>query len=296
MTIVTPSFNQGEYLEETIQSVLAQEYPNLEYIIIDGGSTDNSVDIIKKYESSLAYWTSEPDNGQADAINKGFKRSTGEFLGWINSDDILYPNALKRVVETFNANPTIDLIYGDINQGCHTDEALIILRGQQLTLRDMLRTLQVPIPQQGSLWRRSAMDIIGMLNTRWHVVLDREFFTRLAQHSKILYLPGILGFFRIHNNSKSMTQHHHWLTELPKMYQQFFIQTNLPKNLRDLQRETMGAVFLTCASIAHKSGESGKIVMYLAKAFQTDPLFIFRRFLRLKAAKLLRTLLNRGIP
>lgn len=296
VTIVTPSFNQGLYLEETIRSVLSQGYSNLEYIIIDGGSTDNSVEIIRKYEPWLAFWVSEPDDGQADAINKGFRRSTGEYLGWINSDDILYPNAISRVMDAFGAYANIDLVYGDIVQGQMVDQGSRPLLGQQLEFTEMLRTLQVPIPQQGSLWKRAVIDRCGSLDARWHVVLDREFFTRVAQKCQILYLPGVLGFFRNHEHSKSVSQNRRWLTELPQMYREFFDQRDLPIGLRQLQRETMGVVFLTCASIAHQCGEISRSAGFLAKAFGVDPLFVFRRYARSKMTKLSRGIVPKAQP
>lgn len=296
VTIVTPSFNQGQYLEETIKSVLSQGYSNLEYIIIDGGSTDNSVEIIRKYEPWLAFWVSEPDDGQADAINKGFSRSTGEYLGWINSDDILYPNAINRVMDAFSVYSNIDLVYGDIVQGQMVDQGAKPLLGQQLEFMEMLRTLQVPIPQQGSLWKRAVIDRCGSLDARWHVVLDREFFTRVAQKCQILYLPGVLGFFRNHEYSKSVSQHRRWLTELPQMYREFFDQLELPIGVRQLESETMGVVFLTCASISHQCGENSRAAVYLAKAFRVDPLFVFRHYARLKITKLLRSILSKAQP
>jgi hypothetical protein len=296
VTIVTPSFNQGQYLEETIRSVLSQGYQNLEYIIIDGGSADNSIDIIRKYEPWLAFWVSEPDDGQADAINKGFRRSTGEYLGWINSDDILYPNAINRVMNAFGANPNVDLVYGDIAQGKFLDRDARPLLGQQLKFSEMLRTLQVPIPQQGSLWKRTVIDRFGSLNARWHVVLDREFFTRVALKCQILYLPVTLGFFRNHEHSKSISQHRRWLTELPQMYREFFDQRDLPIGLRQLEGETMGVVFLTCASIALQCGEISRAARYLAKAFEVDPLFLIRRYAKSKMAKLLRDVVLKAQP
>ena len=114
ISIVTPSYNQSQFLERTILSVLNQNYPNLEYLIIDGGSTDGSVEIIRKYEKYLAYWVSEKDNGQADAINRGFQKSTGKILAWLNSDDIYLPGTLLKVSETFNKNPEVDLIFSNI--------------------------------------------------------------------------------------------------------------------------------------------------------------------------------------
>jgi glycosyltransferase involved in cell wall biosynthesis len=113
ITIITPSFNQGKYIERTIQSVLSQDYPNLEYIIIDGGSTDQTVDIIKKYERHLKYWVSEKDNGQSHAINKGLKYATGDIINWLNSDDYLEPQALNVIAESFNSD--IDIFCGYAN-------------------------------------------------------------------------------------------------------------------------------------------------------------------------------------
>jgi glycosyltransferase involved in cell wall biosynthesis len=113
ISIITPSFNQGKFIEETIQSVFSQEYTNLEYIIIDGNSTDNSIDIIQKYSEQLSYWISEKDHGQAAAINKGFNIASGDIIGWLNSDDILLPGALDKISNAFISHPDIDVVYGD---------------------------------------------------------------------------------------------------------------------------------------------------------------------------------------
>ena len=114
ISVITPSFNQGGFLERTIKSVLDQNYPNLQYLIIDGGSTDDSVSIIKTYESKLAYWVSEPDRGQADAINKGLRRATGEWVAWQNSDDIYYPGVFHQLTKTAELRPEVDLIIGNL--------------------------------------------------------------------------------------------------------------------------------------------------------------------------------------
>lgn len=292
VTIVTPSFNQGKFLEETIRSVLLQDYPNLEYLIIDGGSTDNSIEIIRKYERWLTYWVSEQDSGQADAINKGFNKSTGEYLGWLNSDDILYPSAISHVIDSFRSEPNLDLIYGDIDQGQFIDLEVMPLLGEQMEFSEMLRTLRVPIPQQGSLWKRSVIERCGNLDARWHVVLDREFYIRISESCQVSYLPRKLGFFRNHEQSKSISQGRRWLTELPEMYREFFDRSDLPDNLRKLESETMGAVFLACASIAYKCGEKGRAARFLTHALKTDPLTLFRSRIRSKVFGFLRARLQ----
>ena len=113
VSIITPSYNQVQYLEDTIQSVIQQDYPNIEYFVVDGGSTDGSLEIIERYKNKLAWWVSEPDQGQADAINKGFRKASGEIIAWLNSDDLYLPGAISSAVELFHENPTSGVIYGD---------------------------------------------------------------------------------------------------------------------------------------------------------------------------------------
>lgn len=288
VTIVTPSFNQGQYLEETIRSVLMQDYPNLEYIIIDGGSSDESVAIIKKYEACLAYWISEPDKGQADAINKGFSIATGEMLGWLNSDDLLYPGAIREVVELFQLDSCLEMVYGDVDYGFSRDSVVRKITGTQMSFSEMLRTLQVPIPQQGSLWRRSVFDKVGMLDARWQVVLDREFFVRVAEMCKFVYLPKTLGFFRDHELSKSSSQQVRWLNELPAMYKELFSREKLNEKIFPFKAETMGVVFITCASIALRDGQKIAAGEFFLKAVSHDPLIFFRKFIRNKLLDLIR--------
>lgn len=209
ITIVTPSYNQGCYLEETIRSVLLQGYPNLEYIIIDGGSTDGSVDIIRRYESQISFWVSEPDGGQCQALNKGFAHATGEWLAWLNSDDIYLPGALWTVAQTIRARSDADWIVGSVQVGdqclkqlgvfepvCNTDNWLDFVCTK--------RKHGTALPQQGSFWSRRAWDIVGNLNDELQFAMDHEYWGRLAFHGfRPLCLTTGLAVFRQHENAKT---------------------------------------------------------------------------------------------
>lgn len=262
VSIITPSYNQGEYLEETILSVLNQTYGNIEYIVIDGGSTDNSVDIIRKYEERITFWCSEKDKGQADAINKGLKRATGDMVCWINSDDVLYPNFVEKFVNYFVAHPDVDFLYGDVEQGADMQHATM-RRGEVIDYPTMLRTLRVPMPQQATMWRKSVMDKIGYLDPQWHVLLDREYFMRIAQHCVIEYLPGVVAFFRNHENAKSIAEWHKWMPELEKYYVTLFEDSNFL--YQHLKKESMASMYWECYRIAVSCNEKQALRYYLKK-------------------------------
>jgi glycosyltransferase involved in cell wall biosynthesis len=225
VSIITPSYNQGDFIEETILSVLNQTYKNIEYIIIDGGSNDNSVDVIKKYQSKLTYWVSEKDEGQADAINKGFKKASGEYLCWINSDDLLYSDFIEKRIKEFEMNPGVDLIYGDVDQGASFDEK-VLRKGKQINFNSVLKSAYIPIPQQSAIWKNSIIYSVGQLNVKWQVLLDFDYFLRIVKTKKIKYITGSVAFFRNHGESKSVKQKKMWIKEL-ELYSH-------ESNLRDL--------------------------------------------------------------
>jgi glycosyltransferase involved in cell wall biosynthesis len=271
VSIVTPSYNQAQFIEETIRSVLLQGYPDLEYIIIDGGSTDGSVDIIRKYEPWLAYWISEPDKGQADAINKGFERSTGQFLSWINSDDYFYPGFVHRTIVAFQARPEVDFLYSDVDVAWGTGGQKTRRYGESLPFEERLRTMRMRIPQQSSMWRRSVVERVGVLDPRWHVVLDREFFVRVGLECKMEYLPGAVALFRHHSQSKSISEKRQWITEMPIMYQEFFEREDLPGGILALKNETMSAAYMFCARYAYDCDGLVMYLKYVLKAVKAFP-------------------------
>jgi glycosyltransferase involved in cell wall biosynthesis len=280
ITVVTPSFNQGRYIEETIRSVLLQGYPNLEYLIIDGGSTDDTLTVVHRYEPWITKWVSEADEGQADAINKGFALSTGELLCWLNSDDLFYAGHLHRMAAAFVDHPDVDFIFSDIDVGPAPESVTSILRGQLIPFAEMVRTLDVPIPQQCSMWRRRAWDSLGGLDPRWQVVLDREYFLRLVEHCRSLYIPGSGGFFRQHEQAKSSAELARWADELPRMYHEFFDRDDLAPEIAGLRGETLAMTYLTCAHIADREGKLGARLSCLAHALASDWRTVIRRLLR----------------
>lgn len=207
ISIVTPSFNQGQFLEQTIVSVLDQSYPNLEYIIIDGGSKDNSVDIIKKYEKHLVYWISTKDTGQSDAINKGLKRVTGEVFNWLNSDDYYCPGALRHIAECF-ANPNIYAVCGksyNINPKGQSE----VSTGSYVEKGNLLNTIKhAHIEQPSTFFTRSAIDRMGYLSTKLHYIMDKEWWLKYLFNfgiENIVQTDTVLVNFRIHEQSKTMS-------------------------------------------------------------------------------------------
>ncbi len=203
LSVITPSYNQAEYLERTIRSVLLQNYPNLQYIIIDGGSTDESLGIIKKYERYLDYWCSESDAGQSDAINKGLRRANGEWVAFQNSDDIYLPSAFATVADAAR-NPTLraDIIYGDLLHISADDRVL----DAQVTIPTGIHGhfAQMQTQNQSVFWRRSLLELYGYFDCSMYFSFDFEYFGRLLKHAVgVMHVDTFLGAFRHQSESKT---------------------------------------------------------------------------------------------
>ena len=204
VSIVTPSYNQARFLEFTICSVLEQDYPNIEYILVDGGSTDGSVDIIRRYTDRFAWWVSEKDLGQTDAINKGFARAKGDILAWLNSDDTYEPHAIAEAVEFLMSRSEVGLVYGDTNFIDENGRILGRFRAAQTDYK-RLRRGYVHIPQQASFWRADLWHKVGPLDSSFYFAMDYDLWVRLASHAPVQYLPRLWANFRLHRQGKTIS-------------------------------------------------------------------------------------------
>lgn len=203
ITIVTPSYNQGQYIEDTILSVLNQSYPNLEYIIIDGESTDNTVEIIKKYADRLAYWVSEKDSGQSNAINKGFSRATGDIINWLNSDDQLMPGALHTIAKYFQQNPDAIIVHGRIEYFGETKKYY----SQNIPKKDLATRYvsHICMPQPACFYRKQLLDEQGLLDESLHFSMDTDLFVRAGLYYSLVQAEDVFARFRLHAASKSVS-------------------------------------------------------------------------------------------
>ena len=220
ITVVTPSFNQAQFLDQTIDSVLSQGYPNLEYIIIDGGSTDGSPDIIRRYEKHLAYWISEKDRGPADALAKGFSRGTGAILAYLNSDDIYLPGSLEAIADVMS-DPAVDVAYGNMywidTTGC-------IIGEQRQTPFIPMGYLYggATLQQPATFWKRDLYTQCGGIDASYHFAYDTDLFVRFAvRGARFKHVNRFVASFRIHSQSKSSTEFDLCRRELERLRQAY---------------------------------------------------------------------------
>ena len=270
LTIITPSFNQGRFLEETILSVLKQGHQPLEYILIDGGSTDDSVSIIRRYEDRLAYWVSEKDRGQVHAINKGLERATGDIIAFINSDDVYLPGAFNAVMTHFTDNPESKWVCGDtIMFGEGHDTKMIhavVPRSAAHCLSWAYRA-----PQPGHFWRTEI--IRSGFQERWSYDFDHDMYVRLLLEGyKCDYLPLPMAAYRLHEVSKTVAEGHRQIEEFDRIAEFYEPQLQGVD-----QRWCRATRFLRLSYAASEAGRKSEAASWLVRAFATHPEGVLNR-------------------
>ena len=246
LSIVTPSFNQAQFVEATLRSVKSQHYPALEHIVVDGASTDSTVEILKRFAAMPGWehlrWISDEDRGQSDAINKGFRMATGDIIGWLNSDDLYQPDSFARVTQAFEDNPLIDFIYGDYLIIDETGKTLICKKEIDFDWEIMLCGLNY-VAQPNVFFRRRVFDKLGYLSDDLHYVMDYEFWLRAAAHGfRFHHIPIAFAACRWHLSAKTVSRNPHIEEELLSVRAQYW-------NKRRFHNSVVQASYEKCCNL-----------------------------------------------
>jgi hypothetical protein len=288
ITVVTPSHNQGRFLERAIRSVLSQDYPNLEYFVFDAGSTDNSLAILKKYDKRLTYWISQPDGGQSDAITKGWNMATGDVLAWLNSDDFYYPGALHEVGRIFSNDPKLRMLCGSV---AHVDENEQTLRVKQpvpVAPEVLLPRADLP-PQVGTFLRREVFDQLGGPRLDLHYVMDWELWLRVSLNyptTAIAFSNEVLAADRQWSGTKTLNAAGRDAAEGRKVLQELFGSERLSPQLRALERVALARSWWRQSKSELRSGLRRAALLSLGNAVRLSAasfpaLKVLRQFKRI---------------
>lgn len=271
VSVVTPTYNQAAFLPETIESVLSQDYPHIEYMVFDDGSTDSTAEILSSYTGRLI-WESQPNQGQTPTINKGWQRSRGQIVTWLNSDDTFMPGAVSKAVKYLEEHSDVDIVFGDTL--FTTSDGTPIERSKPLTefsYRKFVAECHNPIPQPSAFIRRSVVDDIGLLDPSYYYFMDWDFWLRAGLNHKIAYFPELLSTYRLHEASKTVAQSVKAAPELAYMYQKFFDSPDVSNEIRRLRKRATMNMYFTSAEYYLVGGDASGAKRMAIKALQSDP-------------------------
>ena len=285
VSIVTPSYNQAAFLEETIRSVLDQDYPEIEYLVVDDGSTDGSVETIRRYADRLAWWTRQENAGQAAALNRGFAHTRGQLLAFLNSDDTLLPGAVTAFVEAFGEDPELLLVYGDAVSRQDGRE-IGTLRAREWNPRELVRAGANPVPQQASMWRREAWERAGPFEERSFFFFEYEFLVRLSVHGRARRLERPLATFRLHAASKTVEPSVAKAEDAVRVAETFFRGPRFPPELRRHARRGRASFHLRAAFVYYQAAHIVRARRQFLHALVLAPLAFSRLHLLLFAKTL----------
>jgi GT2 family glycosyltransferase len=270
VSIVTPSLNQSRFIRATIDSVLSQDYPNLEYWVIDGGSKDGTLEILQSYDGRLR-WLSEPDSGQSQAVNKGWRLSRGGILGWVNADDLLQPLAVRHAVEALLENRSMGAVYGDAVYIDEMGDFIQPYPAREFDYEEFVVETENFIPQPGVFMRRAVLERAGFLNEALHYVMDHDLWLRMGLVAPMAYLPVPMAALRWHSAAKTAKAMSKFAREFEFIYQDFCSNQSLSVHIRTHRNIIMHKALVHSASFCFWGGETGMAIQYLRKAWRAHP-------------------------
>ncbi len=270
VSIVTPSYNQGAYIRETIDSILSQDYPNIEYWVIDGGSTDQTLAILRECESDPRFhWISERDKGQSDAINTGWSRCRGDVLAWLCSDDVYCPGAIRSQVDYLQTHADVDAVYSDAISMSADGKPIRKDWARPFSLYELLRIDF--IPQSTIFLRRRLIERVGILDTSLHYGMDHDYWLRAALNSRFAYHSAEIAKYRLHPESKGVSQIVKFNADMERVIDRFFAQPNLPPDIIQKRRPIYADVLLMIATNYARADQLSDALRYLGRSLRYHP-------------------------
>lgn len=270
ISVVIPSLNQCDLIGQAISSVLEQDYSSVELVVIDGGSTDSTLEVLRKFGDGLR-WISEPDNGQADAINKGWQLMSGDIVAYLNSDDAYLPGAFAQAAYFFEQRPMVDVVYGDCDYVDRDGQRISAFPTRQFDYDLLLRSTQNYVPQPAAFIRRRAIEDVGFLDMKLAYVMDYDLWLRLGIRHRFEYLPAKLAVLRLHAETKTSRESACFPAEVLLMYERFFAQADLPPVIRAAEPEAIGNAYYLLAQRAFLAHRWREATSWLLRSWRRSP-------------------------